>query len=170
MEQRQGWLARFFDAAGGGADPELSAFGTFGSLGGGNLPSREECRELIKQAIVQTAEQGAVVIIAHATAHALAGREGVLRLFVTASPPARASRLAKARGLDEQAAIKKVEESNDARADYLRRFYNVQHELPTHYDLVINTDKLSIDQAASIICHAAESTPSPAAERAKPEP
>jgi len=73
---------------------------------------------------------------------------------VTASPAIRSGRLAEAFGLDDVAAMNKVEESDAARADYLRRFYDVKHELPTHYDVVINTDKLSAEEAASLI-HAA---------------
>jgi cytidylate kinase len=33
----------------------------------------------------------------------------------------------------------------------LARFYDVDQESPTHYDLVINTDKLGIEQAVSAI-------------------
>jgi cytidylate kinase len=54
-----------------------------------------------------------------------------------------------------KAAAKSIKESDAARADYLRRFYNVSAELPTHYDLVINTDVLGIEQAAELIAHAA---------------
>jgi cytidylate kinase len=73
---------------------------------------------------------------------------------VTASPVTRSQRLAKALGLDNEAAMRKVDESDAARADYLRRFYKVRHELPIQYDLVINTDKLRTDEAAALI-HAA---------------
>jgi cytidylate kinase len=51
-----------------------------------------------------------------------------------------------------------MKESDAARADYLKRFYGVAHELPTHYDLVVNTDRLSSDQAASLLAHAAATT------------
>jgi hypothetical protein len=38
---------------------------------------------------------------------------------------------------------------------YLRRFYDVKDELPTQYDLVLNTDFLSADQAVQLIAFAA---------------
>ena len=161
-EQRRSWLGRFFDATGGGGqDPEMSGFGTFGSLGARDRGSSEVYRELIKDAILQTAERGSVVIVAHAASHALAGREGVLRVFVTASPNVRARRLAETPGVDEDAATKRIKESDAERADYLKRFYDVAHELPTHYDLVINSDMLSSEQAASLVSHAAAGIPSP---------
>ena len=40
------------------------------------------------------------------------------------------------------------------RADYLKRFYRVT-EQPIHYDLVVNTDTLTTDEAADVIAQAA---------------
>ena len=40
-------------------------------------------------------------------------------------------------------------------ADTLKRFYDIDHELPTHYDLVLNTDALSVEDAAELIVHSA---------------
>ena len=36
-----------------------------------------------------------------------------------------------------------VENADAARADYLNRFYGTKAELPTQYDIVVNTDRLS---------------------------
>jgi hypothetical protein len=112
-------------------------------------------RELIRDTIEQAAAQGEVVIVAHAASFALAGSEGLLRVLVTASPETRSRRLARARVLDEAEAGKAVRSSDAARADYLRRFYGVDAELPTHYDLVVNTDGLTAEEAAGVITEAA---------------
>ena len=40
------------------------------------------------------------------------------------------------------------------RRDYLKRFYELDEELPTHYDLVVNTDVLTLEQAAGLVVHA----------------
>jgi cytidylate kinase len=42
-----------------------------------------------------------------------------------------------------------------ARRDFLRRFYDIEDELPTHYDLVVNTDVLSVEEAARLVVQAA---------------
>jgi cytidylate kinase len=47
-------------------------------------------------------------------------------------------------------------DSDAGRADYFLRFYRIQRELPTHYDLVINTDLLKAEEASSIIIAAAQ--------------
>jgi cytidylate kinase len=48
-----------------------------------------------------------------------------------------------------------VKQSDAARRDYLKRFHGVDEELPTHYDLVVNTDVLSVELAAQVIGEAA---------------
>lgn len=72
-------------------------------------------------------------------------------MLVTASPETRARRIAEARGLDESEAAKVVKDEDAARADYLKRFYKLDRELPTHYDLVVNTDVLGPDRASELV-------------------
>ena len=75
-------------------------------------------------------------------------------MLVTASPETRAKRLAEAEGLDEPDGVRAAKESDAARRDYLKRFYGVQ-EASTHYDLVVNTDVLTFDDAARLVAAAA---------------
>jgi cytidylate kinase len=94
------------------------------------------------------------VIVSHAASFALPGRE-VLRVLVTASPETRARRVAETRGLAERDAARELKKEDGARADYLKRFYSVDRELPTHYDIVVNTDVLTPEEAAEVIAVAA---------------
>ena len=121
----------------------------------GRYERTETIRELIRQAVIDAADAGNVVIVSHAASFALADRPAVLRVLVTASPETRLQRIAEAEGIDGKLADKRVTESDRARADYLQRFYNVKHELPTHYDLVVSTDRLSTGEAAVVIASAA---------------
>jgi cytidylate kinase len=114
------------------------------------LTESDDYRELIREAIHETAELGKVVIVAHAASFALAGEPGALRVLVTASADTRARRLVD-EGLSESEASKLVGDGDRARADYLKRFYGVKEELPTHYDLIVNTDALSLDAAAGVV-------------------
>ena len=70
---------------------------------------------------------------------------------MTASPHTRASRIGARDGVDEEHAAREIRQSDAGRRDYLRRFYDVDDELPTQYDLVINTDGLTVEQAARLV-------------------
>ncbi len=116
----------------------------------------DDLRAMIRYAIHEVARQGHAVIVAHAASMALAGVDGVLRVLVTASPETRAARLAEAQGATQKAAAEVIATSDRERRDYFQRFYNIKEELPTHYDLVINTDVLSPDAAVELIRVAAQ--------------
>lgn len=148
-EQRKSLVARVLE--------EILASAAAGSPLGVTEAVREsdDFRGLIRTAVEETAAEGDCVIVAHAASVALSGRPGVLRVLVTASPATRSGRVAHTNGLDEREATRLVERSDAARADYLRRFYRVRAESPTLYDLVLNTDRLSPEQAALLIAGAA---------------
>lgn len=110
---------------------------------------------LIERVIHEIAAQGDVLIVGHGASIPLAGTPGLLRVLVTASPDVRASRLATAEGMDAQRAAKAVKDSDRQRREYLRRFYDVDQELPAHYDIVVNTETLSFEAAARAIVDAA---------------
>lgn len=117
-------------------------------------PLHEDLRAVIRDAIKEIAAKGNAVIVAHAASLALAGETEVLRVLVTASEQTRADRLAGGRGREE--ALAEVHDSDRDRRDYLKRFYEVKEELPTHYDLVLNTDALKPEQAVDVIVAAAK--------------
>lgn len=110
-----------------------------------------EFEALISEVIKETAAEGNVVFLAHGAGMHLAGTDGLLRIFVTASPDTRAIRVARESGLTEKVARKAIADSDRQRREYLRRFCEVRQELPTHYDLVINTDVLRPVESAELI-------------------
>src|SRR3990172_6078700 len=110
---------------------------------------------LIVRVVQETATAGNVVIVAHGASIPLAGASGLLRVLVTGSPAARAERLVREAGMGKAEARKAIDESDRQRRGYLRRFYNLRQELPTHYDLVVNTDILTPPLAARLVLAAA---------------
>jgi cytidylate kinase len=118
-------------------------------------PASNELRGLIRSVIEETATAGGVVIVAHAASLALARRDDVLRVFITASPQTRLQRIAQSLEVDEKEAARVIKRSDAGRADYIKRFYRIDAELPTHYDLVINTDKITPSDAARLVVDAA---------------
>jgi uncharacterized protein len=117
----------------------------------------EDVQALIRETIERTAGRGNAVIVAHAASYVVEPGDAALRVLVTASPSTRAGRLAAAGELDPAKAGRAVRDSDAGRRDYLKRFYNIDEELPTHYDLVVNTDALSVELAAELVTRAASS-------------
>jgi cytidylate kinase len=139
-ERRKSFAARLLGGLGGQSATRLPTGETARAL-----PSDADLRALITDAVSSIVREGGAVIVAHAASFAVAPGEA-LRVFVTASPSTRDDRLAGARDVGAEDA---------GRADYLKRFYGVERELPTHYDLVVNTDALSSAEAAAIVAAAA---------------
>ncbi len=114
-----------------------------------------DIRALIRETVLQTVARGRVVIVAHAASYAVEPDPAKLRVLVTASPRTRAERVSAQDSLGRPEATRMIEESDAGRRDYLKRFYGVDRESPTDYDLVINTDVLSTEQAADIVSQVA---------------
>jgi cytidylate kinase len=118
-------------------------------------PASDALRGLIRSTIEQIGEQGDSVIFAHAASFALGDKPQVLRVLITGAPEERAKRVAESQGCEAREAEKLVSRGDANRADYIKRFYGIAAESPSDYDLMVNTDRLSAEQAAATIVHAA---------------
>ena len=164
VERRKSALVRLIESMGsagmgGGyvmAPPQAAGY---------DQPPSDDLRGLIRSVIAEMASEGRAVIVAHAASLALGERPDVLRVMVTASPQTRERRFAALLGLDAKEAARALKRSDAGRTDYIKRFYGIAAELPTHYDLVINTDKLSSEQAARLIVEAAAMGPEASASQ-----
>ena len=154
VELRRSFISRLFRDLGSSAGSVAASSG-FPISAADDALSGDDLRTLIRSAIEETADQGDVVIVSHAASIALAGREGLLRILVTGSPGVRSARVAAARGVSDSDAARIVADEDAARADYLRRFYGVRAELPTHYDLVVSTDRVAPERVAELVVAAA---------------
>ena len=150
-ERRKSYARRVLETLAEGGGDAWTLAGTAGI----EFVRPADVRALIRETVVQTAARGNVVIVAHAASHALEPAQQTLRVLVTASPATRAKRVAEAEQLDEAKAAGAIKDSDAGRRHYLQRFYSVDSESPTDYDLVVNTDLLSTEQAAEIVLRAA---------------
>ena len=146
-ERRKSLAARILGAIAQGGG-EAWALGGPGPPSAGEELSSDELRALIREAIEQTAERGNAVIVAHAASYVVPRGPQALRVLITASPATREARVGDSRA---------VKDSDAGRRDYLKRFHGVDAEVPTHYDVVINTDVLSAEQAAQLVVQAGSS-------------
>lgn len=155
VERRRGLLARILDDLGEAPmiDPGVPmALLTPEAMG---FTRREDLRAIIVEAIREVAERGNVVIVSHAAGIPLAGRDDLLRVLITASFATRVQRLAQNAQRSAGDAEKLLKDSDAARADYFLRFYRIERELPTHYDVVVNTDAVTPEEATDIVVAAA---------------
>ncbi len=157
-ERRKSTVDRLLDRL-GDLGPAGAAFSGYTAIPGDSGPNSDDLRGLISTVLWETAERGNAVIVTHAASLALASRADVLRVLITASQATRVQRIAEARIVDEAEAEKLVARGDANRADYLKRFYDVSTELPAHYDLVLNTDHITVDEAAALVLDAARSAP-----------
>ena len=152
-ERRKSFVRRTLDAFAEGGGDALVLGAPVAAAMEGLRPA--DVRALIRDTVVETAARGDVVIVSHAASFALDPGPRALRVLVTSSPETRAQRVGAGEGLEQAQAARAIKDSDGGRRDYLKRFYSVDQEAPTDYDLVINTDLLSTEQAAAIVVHAA---------------
>jgi Cytidylate kinase-like family len=158
VERRKSLMTRIGESMRGQSiseRPDASAQRRSGGAGPREMPADEDLRALIRDVIREAAEGEDIVIASHAASMVLADRGDAFRVLVTASQRTRRDRIAGERNLDPRRAEKVLAEEDAARADYLKRFHGVELELPTHYDLVINTDHLPPERGAHLIVAAA---------------
>jgi hypothetical protein len=79
-----------------------------------------------------------------------------LRVRVVCPLDARVSRLAERRGIAEPAARDLVTAADADRRDFVREHYGRDVDDATGYDLVLNIEQLSVDQAADLVVRAHE--------------
>lgn len=156
VERRRSFVRRMLEELTPGTVMAGVAFGAVVPEANDVGPRNDEMRAFIRRAIEDVAAEGETVIVSHAASYALADRHSVLRVLVTAAPETRNRRLAQERGVDDAEAARLVKSGDANRRDYLKRFYDVPVELPTQYDLVLNTDRLTPQQAADLIVRVAQ--------------
>jgi peroxiredoxin/cytidylate kinase len=111
----------------------------------------EECLSSIQTVISSLASRGKTVIVGRGGQAILKNKAGVIHVRIIAPAAARVERIMKTEGLNQEAALKLIQENDKAQAEYLRRFYNINWEGPTNYDIVLNTGKMDLNNAARII-------------------
>jgi cytidylate kinase len=154
VEKRKSLVARVLQEFSGPAVAGVT-YGFSPSMPADSTVAEDDMRGLIRTVIEDVASRGDAVIVSHAASHALASAPDVLRVLMTAGADTRRTRLQASRELSDKDAQKLVTRSDANRADYIKRFYEVAEELPTDYDIVLNSDRLSIDQAVEVVVRAA---------------
>jgi cytidylate kinase len=113
---------------------------------------------------------GEVVLIGRAGNEALRGVPGVLHVLVVGAQQRRIQRLMAAEGLTGYKALDRVREDDRNRRAFVRQIWGADWLDPRRYDLCLNTDDVSVEQAAAVVTQAALALGGTAAAPAGAEP
>jgi cytidylate kinase len=111
----------------------------------------EDYVRMVGMVIKDIAGEGNVLIIGRASQMMLKGNPEALHVQVVAPLARRVEKRMRLEGLTKHEATKRILASDQARANYLRRYYGVNWLDPQLYDLVVNTGRISIQTAVQLV-------------------
>jgi cytidylate kinase len=112
---------------------------------------RKEIIELTEQVIKEVAARGNVVIVGRGAGFLLSDQPGVFRVFLRAPEEVRIKTLIDRLGVNEHDARRAMHETDSNRAAYVKQLYGHDWCDPDEYDLVVNTGRISYQNAAHMI-------------------
>jgi cytidylate kinase len=107
--------------------------------------------EAVRSIIEDLASKGQVVILGRAGQAILRDDPTVFHIKILAPLHLRIERIASSRNISPESARAQIEQSDRTRRCYLKRHYAVEWRDPELYDLVVNTLRLDVDAAATLI-------------------
>ena len=134
------------------------------------FPDRLEFKEITEsdevksitfiQVVTQVAyKHGNVVIVGHGGQAILKDKPDVLQVRIVAPLQVRRQYLFERENCGLGQALDIAIKHDQASAEYLKRFYDIDWADPLLYDLTINTDKLDIEEATRLIVNAVQRLP-----------
>jgi CMP/dCMP kinase len=123
------------------------------------IPLTEETAlDLVQKAIWHAHQIGNVVIMGRGGQVILKDEPDVLHVRVEAPLETRIQRVKQWQPFETSMDLRRaaqdiIQLKDSTSADYLQRFYNVRWDNPTLYHIVLNTEKLSVYQAANMLAH-----------------
>lgn len=115
----------------------------------------------VRDLVLAAYQHDNMIIIGRGSQVILANKPNVLHVRVIAPIEKRVAARAAREGLNLKEAQKKLAEADKAHVDFVKNFFDVDNRDPLLYDLVINTDKISIDAGTELILLALEKITKP---------
>lgn len=109
---------------------------------------------LVKDTIIAAYERDNVVIVGRGGQAVLRDKPGVLHVRITAPQGARALRVKERDNIPLSQATELVRSKDQAAADYLKRFLDIEWENPLLYHLIINTGWWELENTSELIVNA----------------
>ena len=139
------------------AEGLAGGYGFAGTIEGVYLPTWEipldDTRYLpaLKSVINDLAKSGSIVIRGRGSQFILKDLPGVVHVLVVASLELRVKRVMESLELDEGNAKKEIGRFDSSRREFIKRYFSAELEDPVDYSLVINTNHLTYENAASLV-------------------
>lgn len=157
LEYKMVWREVINKAACSSCEPEvaLAVIDELGLLG--LRPSRQAERTYhaaVKRIMEELVAEGEVVVLGRAGQVILRDYNDVLHIRIIAPEAVRIERMATRQQIAQRSARAQIEKSDTTRRKYLRRHYHVDWDDPELYDLVLNTERITIPMATDLIASA----------------
>lgn len=104
-----------------------------------------------RAAILEAIQSPPLIIVGHGAQLLLRDRPGTLHLRLVAPVESRVKRICARGGCDQRTAVADLQRIDDARTGYVRRYFHHDRRDPLLYDLVINTGRTTIAEAADLV-------------------
>lgn len=114
-------------------------------------PPSDTLTRATSETIVRLAGLGGVILIGRGSNILTARMGGVLHARLVGSFERRLQRVMELLHLDRKVATEFIEKGDRGHQRYLREHFKVEVDDPLHYDLVINTDRVSCERAALLL-------------------
>ncbi len=111
---------------------------------------------VVNEVVEGLARQGNVIIVGRGANLALLSYRNVFNLRLVADFAVRVERVMQREGISESEARKRISESDYAREAYYRYLFNVMPDDPLVYDIILNTSRVTMEEAAAMITAAFE--------------
>lgn len=115
---------------------------------------QERAAQIVQLSIEKAYQQGNVVIVGRGGQVILKDHPDVLHVRIVAPFEDRVARVQKSHGVTQGFAYETVLKKDQAAADYIRRFYEVDWTDFGLYHMVLNTSKMSVQAACEVIVEA----------------
>jgi cytidylate kinase len=108
----------------------------------------------LRVVIIELAKSQAIVIRGRGSQFILKDFPGAFHVLVVAPLDLRVKRVMERMKLDEEKAKNEIKRSDSNYHEFIRRYFHAEPENPPDYHIVLNTERISIQEAASIIVKA----------------
>jgi len=108
----------------------------------------------LESVIKELAGTQSIVILGRGSQFILKDFPGAIHILMAAPLELRVKRVMKTLKLEEVNAKKEIERFDNSRREFIKHYFHADLEDSLHYDLVINTEHFSFEDAASIVINA----------------